>query len=312
MVGGQTAPAPFVAPLLAWYAEHGRRLGLRALRDPYAIWVAEVMSQQTQVRRVDEALPAFLARFATVGTLARAGVGDVLRAWGDLGYPRRAVALRDAARLMVERHGAQLPTGVPALLALCGIGPYTARAVAATAFGAPVTALDVNARRVMGRLLDGAPWPPAPSPGSQARADALAPVDRAADWNHALMDLGALVCRPAPDCAACPIARWCAFASTSVGSGSAPPGTGSHHAGRRVPRAGRRTPPFRDTNRYVRGRILALLRAAPVGTWAPVVPDALAVTPDRADQALRELASEGLVEVVVDGPGGPRARLAAS
>src|SRR5690606_31212676 len=109
MVGGPRRQARLVAALLAWYREHGRTLVIRGSRDPYAIWVGAVMSQQTQIGRVGEALPAFLARFPGVSALARASTGDVIRAWGGLGYPRRAVALRDAARAMVERHEGRVP-----------------------------------------------------------------------------------------------------------------------------------------------------------------------------------------------------------
>jgi len=275
-----------VAALLGWYQANGRRLVIRESRDPYAIWVAETMSQQTQIGRVGEALPAFLARFPDVPTLAEAPTGDVLRAWGGLGYPRRALALRDAARAMVERHRGQVPHDVEALEALPGIGPYTARAVAVTAFGAPVTALDVNARRVVGRLLDGAPWPAAPSASAQARADALAPAVDAADWNHALMDLGAGVCRATPDCPGCPLRRWCALGSGRVGPLPMP-------TQRATPRP---ATPFHATNRFVRGRVLAALRDASAGTWTVLDATALGLEPQRLGRAVDELVAEGLVE----------------
>jgi len=275
-----------VAALLGWYQANGRRLVIRESRDPYAIWVAETMSQQTQIGRVGEALPAFLARFPDVPTLAEAPTGDVLRAWGGLGYPRRALALRDAARAMVERHRGQVPHDVEALEALPGIGPYTARAVAVTAFGAPVTALDVNARRVVGRLLDGAPWPAAPSASAQARADALAPAVDAADWNHALMDLGAGVCRATPDCPGCPLRRWCALGSGRVGPLPMP-------TQRATPRP---ATPFHATNRFVRGRVLAALRDASAGTWTVLDATALGLAPQRLGRAVDELVAEGLVE----------------
>lgn len=285
-----------MAALLAWYRDHGRRLVIRETRDAYATWVGEVMSQQTQIARVGEALPAFLARFPDVPTLAAAGAADVIRAWGGLGYPRRAVALRDAARAMVERHGGRVPGTVTELEALPGIGPYTARAIAATAFGVPVTALDVNARRVIGRVLAGEPLPSLVPPGAQALADELAPTSDATDWNHALMDLGAIVCRPVPDCPACPLRRWCAGARAGVATP--------------VARAARRPgTPFRATNRYVRGRVLALLREAPDGTWCALDPDLLAIAPERIERAVRELGAEGLIEHVARPGRPPRARL---
>ncbi|MFN8520105.1 MAG: A/G-specific adenine glycosylase [Chloroflexota bacterium] len=288
-----------MAALLAWYGANGRRLVIRQTRDPYAIWVAETMSQQTQIGRVGEALPAFLARFPDVRTLAEAPTGEVLRAWGGLGYPRRALALRDAARAMVELHEGQVPRDVEALEALPGIGPYTARAVAATAFGTPVTALDVNARRVVGRLLDGAAWPPAPTPSAQARADALAPRQAAADWNHALMDLGAAVCRATPDCPGCPVRRWCAIGSGRVAPRPAPV--------RRA--ASRPATPFHTTNRYVRGRVLAVLRDASPGTWTELDATALGLEPQRLGRAIVELLAEGLVERGDDATGQALLRL---
>jgi A/G-specific adenine glycosylase len=288
-----------VVALLDWYATNGRRLVIRAARDPYAIWIGEVMSQQTRIGRVGESLPGFLARFPDVWALAGASAADVVRAWGGLGYPRRAIALRDAARLMVERHEGRVPSGVEQLEALPGIGPYTARAIASTAFGVPVTALDVNARRVVGRVLDGTALPALPSHAQQARADALAPTRSADDWNHALMDLGAAVCRPAPDCPACPVRRWCAYASSP------------RPAVTRVRDQGAATP-FHATNRFVRGRVLALLRGAPAGGWVRLDPGTLAIEPERIGRAARELRADGLIELR-DAPGTPlEARLATS
>jgi A/G-specific adenine glycosylase len=287
MTSDPRAFAPWILALLDWYAEHGRQLVIRATRDPYPIWVGEVMSQQTRIGRVGTALPPFLDRFPSIPDLAAASTADVIRAWGGLGYPRRAVALRDAARVMVERHAGEVPRTIDELEALPGIGPYTARAVAATAFGIPVTALDVNARRVLGRALDGAPLPGPVSPRGLARADALAPVGRAAEWNHALMDLGASICGADPDCAACPIRRWCAYAMD----------------GSRPMMPARLTPaatPFRETNRYVRGRVLAALRDSPAGAWVEIDPQVLSIAAARLERAVGELAAEGLVEVRED------------
>lgn len=284
MVGDARLPARAECALLAWYEGHGRSLAIRATRDAYPVLVGEVMSQQTRIGRVGTALPAFLARFPSVPVLACASTADVIRAWGGLGYPRRALALRDAARLMVERHGGEVPMSVAELEALPGIGPYTSRAVAATAFGIPVTALDVNARRVIGRVLDGRGLPAAVGPVDQARADALAPADHAAEWNHALMDLGASVCRTVPDCAACPVRRWCAFAAGRV------PATPD-------PRRRRIAPAFQGTDRYVRGRVLAMLREAPLDAWVVVDPVALAIAAERVTRAVQGLAADGLIEL---------------
>ena len=306
--GPRTGPVDvrLQAAALTWYEAHGRPLVIRRLTDAYAIWLAETMSQQTQIGRVGEALPAFLACFPDVPALASASVGEVLRAWGGLGYPRRALALREAARELVLHHDARVPADVAALEALPGVGPYTARAVAATAFGVPVTALDVNARRVLGRVL-GAPDSGARADAAttardrattttrafQAVADALAPPDRAADWNHALMDVGATICRPVPDCAACPLQQACAWRRDHPADGS-----GRRQAPRRT--AARPSPApvaFRDTNRYVRGRVLASLRDAPPKAWSLIEPVALSVAPDRLERAVTQLQQEGLIEI---------------
>ena len=252
------------------------------------------MSQQTQIGRVGEALPAFLARFPDVASLATATVGDVLRAWGALGYPRRALALREAAREMVARHDARVPPDVSALQRLPGVGPYTARAVASTAFGIPVTALDVNARRVLVRVLGRSDGAAPAGRAFQAVADALAPADHAADWNHALMDLGATVCRPAPHHAACPLATMCAWLRDHPSTGvDTPTGTKRGRA-----RAHGTSVAFRDTNhQFVRGRVLANLRDAPPASWRSIDPEGLSVEPERLQRALAELHREGLIEI---------------
>ncbi len=289
--------AALQAAILAWYRQHGRPLVIRQLVDPYAIWLAETMSQQTQIGRVGEALPAFLGRFPDVPALAAASVDALLRAWGGLGYPRRALALRAAARELVARHDARIPADVAALEALPGVGPYTARAVASTAFGIPVTALDVNARRVLGRVLGTPDGTASSGRGFQAVADALAPPDHAADWNHALMDLGATICRPAPDCARCPVRDQCAWSRDHpVDHATASPR-------QRQPKVTSRpaSVAFRDTNRYVRGRILASLRDAPPGIWSTIDPAAMSIAPERLERALTQLHREGLVELDTQG-----------
>lgn len=298
MVGDPTATRASGAPtevdrirlqtaVLDWYAAHGRVLVIRRSTDPYAIWIAETMSQQTQIGRVGEALPAFLDAFPDVPALAAAPVAELLRAWGGLGYPRRALAMRAAARDMVARWDGRVPGTVEELESLPGVGPYTARAVASTAFGVPVTALDVNARRVLGRVLGGA----STGRSFQSTADELAPFHRSADWNHALMDLGATICRPSPDCLACPLRSMCAWVVGRPVSANAP----ARKAG----------VPFRDTNRYVRGRVLATLRDLPPGTWHLMGNETLSIDPVRIERALDELHHEGLLELDEHG----RARL---
>jgi A/G-specific adenine glycosylase len=192
--------------LLDWFATAGRDLPWRRTRDPWAVLVAELALQQTQVARVAERWPRLLERFPDPAACAAAPVAEVVRAWAGLGYNRRAVNLHRAAVQVVERHGGRMPGSLADLLALPGVGPYTARAVLAFAFEADVGVLDVNASRVLSRL-HGAPV-------DQATADGLVPPGRGWAWNQAVLDLGATVCTPVPDCAACPLAaRGCRWAS---------------------------------------------------------------------------------------------------
>jgi A/G-specific adenine glycosylase len=180
--------------LLAWFAEHGRDLPWRRTRDPYAILVSEIMLQQTQVARVLERYPAWLERWPTPAALAAAPAADVLRAWSGLGYNRRALNLQNAARRVVEL--GEFPREIAELERLPGIGPYTARAIACFAFGAQVTALDTNVRRVLERAL--------------GTTDVVPPPGLAWEWNQALFDLGAQVCLARiPRCDRCPLAGAC-------------------------------------------------------------------------------------------------------
>ena len=203
------------APLLAWYDGARRELPWRAppgvRSDPYHVLVSEVMLQQTTVATVRPRYAAFLARFPDLATLAAAPLDDVLHAWQGLGYYRRARGLHAAAKAAVERHGGRLPAEVEALEALPGVGPYTAAAVAAIAHDAPVLAVDANVERVLARLF--AVETPLPRARGELRriARALAPPERPGDTVQALMELGALVCRPAkPACLACPLRDQCA------------------------------------------------------------------------------------------------------
>lgn len=277
--------------LLAWYDARGRQIAFRASRDPYAILVSEVMAQQTQISRVVPAWIAFLERFPTLQTLAAATPAEVVRAWRGMGYDRRALNLRRAAQAIVVEHGGRLPEDVAALERLPGIGPYTARAVAAIAFGRPVGAVDTNVRRVLGRALGlGAGASPAATRAMQAAADASIEPARPGDWTHAVMDLGATICRPrSPRCADCPIARWCRSA------GEARP------AKRPEPTAKRPSVPFESTTRWLRGRILDRLRSADEAAWTTIDGpigghDAAAVT-----KAVAALASDGLIEIDAEG-----------
>ena len=183
------------------------------------------MAQQTQAARAAERWERFMARFPTVEALAAATPADVLREWQGLGYDRRGLNLWRAAREIVAEHGGRVPSDIATLETLPGVGPYTARAVAALAFGVPVGAVDTNVRRVLGRIVAGDPAS-IPAREMQRIADAAVPGDRPGAWTHALMDLGATLCRAATaDCDACPAAR---------GAGSRPT-TASWSGGASVP-----------------------------------------------------------------------------
>src|SRR3954469_7143905 len=213
--------------LLGWYGRERRDLPWRRTTDPYAILVSEVMLQQTQVARVVPRYMEWLERWPDAASLAAASRGEVLAAWVGLGYNRRALAVHGAARAVAR-------DGWPAdLRTLPGVGPYTAAAVASFAFGAQVAAVDTNAMRVAERLGRGTP-------------EALLAPGRAAEWNQAAMELGATLCTArAPRCDACPVAAWCA----SAGAAAAP--SASRRGAER----------FEDSNRWVRGRIVAALAA---------------------------------------------------
>jgi A/G-specific adenine glycosylase len=290
------------AAILAWYAERGRRLAFRRTRDPYAVLVSESMAQQTQAARAAEYWERFMAQFPTVEALAAATPADVLRAWQGLGYDRRALALWRTARIVVEQMDGRIPSAVTELEKLPGIGPYTARAVAAIAFGIPVGAVDVNVRRVLGRIA-GTDAAALDAPAMQRLADESVPRDRAADWTHAVMDIGATVCRPrAPSCKACPARPWCRYASTATGRSR---GVTAASRAARPPAT-----PFPSTNRWLRGRILDRLRAAPDGAWVRLDSSIGAHDLGRVLAAANAMAADGVVELGPDDPDvGIRARL---
>jgi len=207
------APAqPIAGVLLAWYDAVRRDLPFRNTRDPYAIWVSEVMLQQTQVATVVPYFTRWMARFPTVRALAAADEDAVLHAFSGLGYYSRARSLHRAARAVVERFDGALPDSVAALCTLPGIGPYSAGAIASIAFGARVPVVDGNVIRVLCRLLALAGDPGRAPLKSElwARAAELVPAARPGDFNQALMELGATICTPrAPRCADCPLAAAC-------------------------------------------------------------------------------------------------------
>jgi len=222
--GASSSPAPAAAPfpprtraaigrrLLAWFREHGRDLPWRQDAEPYRVWVSEIMLQQTQVERVCDYFRRFLEAFPTVTALAEASEADVLAAWQGLGYYRRARQLHACAKRIVAEHEGQFPRTVAELSALPGIGRYTGSAIASIAFGKPEPIVEANSRRVLARLV-GYDRPlggtAADSPIWEIAA-AVVPARQAGLFNQALMDLGAMICRPAaPSCSACPLSSHC-------------------------------------------------------------------------------------------------------
>jgi A/G-specific adenine glycosylase len=206
----QTGPSPasrqIRRSLLAWFDAHRRDLPWRDTRDPYRIWVAEVMLVQTQVDTVIPYYHRFLERFPDVHTLAAADLDDVLKQWEGLGYYARARNLHKSARIIVDRHGGELPADEKGLRALPGVGLYIAGALASIAFGHPVPAVDGNVRRVMSRLHD------LERAGRAETAELGKPLltERPGDVNQALMDLGSSVCTPrSPRCSECPLEGNC-------------------------------------------------------------------------------------------------------
>ena len=271
--------------MLGWYDRHARDL---PWRDPdagaWAVLVSEIMLQQTQVSRVLPVYRAWLDRWPTPAALAADSVGEAVRAWGRLGYPRRAIRLHQAATAITQRHGGVVPSDLESLRALPGIGDYTAAAVAAFAYQGRHPVLDTNVRRVLTRAIDGTALPgPSVRVAERETARGLLPDDPsvAARWSVAVMELGALVCTArGPRCDACPIAERCRWR------------TGGYPAydGPRRP-----TQSYDGTDRHCRGALLDVLRAA----TGPVQRRDLEAAWDQAQQrerALDGLVADGLVE----------------
>jgi A/G-specific adenine glycosylase len=210
---GRAGPDP--AALLAWYDRHRRRLPWRAppgeAPDPYRVWLSEIMLQQTTVKAVAPYYARFLDRWPTIRALAASPLGEVLKVWAGLGYYARARNLHACARAVVECHGGRFPDDVGALAELPGIGPYTAAAIAAIAFGRRAMPVDGNVERVVARLFAVEAPLPAAKPDIRRLAEGIAPAQRPGDFAQALMDLGAMICTPArPACPLCPWTEACA------------------------------------------------------------------------------------------------------
>jgi A/G-specific adenine glycosylase len=206
--------------LLRWYDEHRRDLPWRETRDPYRIWVSEIMLQQTRVAAVLDHYRIFLERFPNVQALAAASEDAVLAAWSGLGYYRRARMLHQAAQQIIEKHGGCFPRNSEALLALPGIGRYTAAAIASIAFAEPVAVVDGNVERVLERFIG----INLTTPQIWQHAQALLANSRPGDFNQAMMELGATVCVPRePRCPMCPVRKWC-VTQQSMERRASPPG----------------------------------------------------------------------------------------
>jgi A/G-specific adenine glycosylase len=280
-------PEPVVT-LATWYADHARQLPWReAGVTPYEVLVSEVMLQQTPVARVVPAYLAWVSRWPTPAALAADSPAEAIRMWGRLGYPRRALRLHEASLVCVDQYGGQLPTTVPELLTLPGVGDYTARAVAVFALRQRHPVVDTNVRRVVARLVEGVADAPV-SKRDLALVASLLPADdeAAAVASIALMELGALVCTArAPQCAACPVRPDCAWQRRGAPSLDAPV---------------RRPQAYAGTDRQVRGRLLAVLRdsAHPV---AAIALEGAWQEPVQRARALDGLVADGLVDPLPDG-----------
>jgi A/G-specific adenine glycosylase len=272
------------APALRWYDQHARDLPWRRPgATPWGVLVSEIMLQQTPVARVLPVYLDWLVRWPRPADLAADSPGEAVRQWGRLGYPRRALRLHDTAVTVVTRHGGDVPSSYGDLLALPGVGSYTAAAVASFAFGGRHAVLDTNVRRVLARAVSGQEQPaPHLSAAERALADTLVPDQPAvaARWAVAVMELGALVCTARdPGCADCPLVSQCAWQSN---------GRPAYEGRRRLPQA------FAGTDRQVRGLLLAVLRDAP-GPVPAAALDAVWADDQQRSRALAGLLADGLV-----------------
>ncbi|TDN88565.1 A/G-specific adenine glycosylase [Microbacterium sp. BK668] len=272
-------------PLIAWYGEHARDLPWR--RPGFGAWgvlVSEFMLQQTPVDRVIPHLEAWLRRWPTPTALAADAPAEAVRQWANLGYPRRALWLHRAAVEIRDRHGGVVPSDVEALLALPGIGDYTARAVSVFAYGQRHPVVDTNTRRVLARAVAGRSQPGPPARRDLAAMDAVLPADDgdAAVVNAAAMELGATVCiARSPRCGICPLAERCAWRLAGF------PDTGDER---------RRQARYEGSDRQARGAVLRVLRdaasyAVPLDDVVPHWPD-----PRQRDRAIDSLLADGLAE----------------
>ncbi|WP_059010807.1 HhH-GPD family protein [Streptomyces specialis] len=287
---GAPAHTTLHAPVIEWFDQHARDLPWRRPEaGAWGVMVSEFMLQQTPVSRVLPVYEEWLRRWPRPADLAAEAPGEAVRAWGRLGYPRRALRLHSAAAAIAERHGGEVPTDHHQLLALPGVGEYTAAAVASFAYGQRHAVLDTNVRRVFARAVTGTEYPPNATTAAERKlARMLLPEEAAtaARWAAATMELGALLCTArGPECARCPIAEQCAWRQAGSPAHAGPPRRGQTYAG---------------TDRQVRGKLLAVLREA----VAPVprsVLDRVWHDPEQRIRALNGLVGDGLAERLPDG-----------
>ncbi len=276
--------------VLAWYDDHARELPWRGVgASAWSVMVSEFMLQQTPVTRVLPVHAAWLERWPTPAALAAASTGEAVRLWGRLGYPRRALRLHAAAVALVERHDGEVPASYDALLALPGVGDYTASAIASFAFGQRHVVLDTNVRRVLARTISGEEFPAtAVTRAERDLATSLLPDDpaTAATWAVATMELGALVCTAGqPSCDACPIAQTCAWRGAGFPAYDGPPRRGQAWAG---------------TDRQCRGRIMALAREAE-GSVPRSAIEAAWPSAEQRERCLAGLVADGLLTQITPG-----------
>lgn len=251
----------------------------RATRDPWHVLVSEVMLQQTNVGRVQTRFERFVAIAPTPATCAVVPLSDLLVEWQGMGYPRRCRNIQEAARAIVERHGGAVPRDLDALMALPGIGPYTARAILTFAFGDDTAVVDTNVARVLARV-EGHPLKPRES---QQVADTLVPRGMSREWNQVIMDFGATVCNARrPQCGSCPIEPICAWR-----------GIGDDPA-QRTAFTSRPQARFEGSDRQARGRLMKALTDGAVASTA--LTEVMCVEPNRAERLAGSLVSDGLVE----------------
>lgn len=283
--------SPLHQRILDWYAREARDLPWRERgTSPWGVLVSEVMLQQTPVVRVEPAWRQWMSRWPVPAALAGSAPGDAIHAWGRLGYPRRALRLHAAATAMVERHDGDVPEMPADLLALPGVGTYTAAAVSAFAFGRRTAVVDTNVRRVFARAVNGAAQAaPSLTRAELDLASELLPDDAndARRWSVAVMELGALVCLArSPRCPSCPVRDLCAWqwASRPAYQGPVRPSQSWH-----------------GTDRQCRGAILAVLRSSKEPVTAGEVDAAWSADDAQRDRCLDSLVTDGLVEPLAGG-----------